>query len=154
MQNLRVFRHKLPAHDGNIPCGCIMIRGIRKAAAVFKMRIFHSQSGSPFVHPFHKFLLASGNVFCHGYTGVVSGGNDNTFDHSFHILCLPFLQVNLGASHGFGIGTGGNCVRHFQAAIFYGIKNKNQCHYFGDACRTAFRIRVFGKDHRSCLRLH
>ena len=154
LQNLRVFRHKLPAHDGNITGRCVMIRGIRKAAAILKMRIFHTKPGSPFVHTFHKLLLASRNVFRHGYTGVVSGGNDNTFDHGFHVLCLSFLQINLGTSHGFCISTGSNCVCHFQAAIFYGVKNENQSHDFGDTCRTASRIRIFGKNHRTGLRFH
>ena len=80
-----------------------MLPGLCKAAAVHKICMFHSKAGCPLIHLPYKFFFTSRQMLCHGHTGIVSGGNDNAFDHGFYGLRFSFFQKYL--SKGLTVGS-------------------------------------------------
>ena len=111
------------------------------------MGICHPQPLGPLIHHVHKGLLVPGYVLCHGHAGVISRGNDNTFDHGLHGLHFPLFQKHLGSSHRLGIGAGYHLIRHGDLPALQRVKNKNQGHDLGDAGRASLLVRVFLINH-------
>ena len=111
------------------------------------MSIFHSKIIRPLVHPIHKGLFCSRNMLCHGYTGVISRSNHNTFDHGFRILCLSLFQKYLRPSHGSGVGTGGNGILQMQGSLTDSIKDQDQRHDLCNTGRASSGVRIPGIDH-------
>ena len=64
---LRIFGNQLPGHQGHVIGGGHVAVHV-KAAAVYKIGVFHAQVFGPLIHAADKFLLAAPDVFCHGYT--------------------------------------------------------------------------------------
>ena len=49
-----------------------------KTAAVNKVGILHTKSGSPLIHLGNEGIFRTGNEFCHGNAGVIGTGNTDT----------------------------------------------------------------------------
>ena len=118
------------------------------------MSILHSQLLCPLIHSFYKLLLTSSNMLCHCHACIIPGGDHNTFDHCFHILCLSFFQEHLGATHGFGICTGSHCVCKLQIPICQTVKDQQKSHDLCNAGRASFLFLAFFIQHRSCICLY
>ena len=153
-KDLRISGDQFTAHKSNIIRRSIMIPGFCQTAAICKMSVFHSEFCCPFVHLFHKSLFRSGKMFCHCHTGIISGSDHNTLDHSLCFLCFSFFQKYLGTAHGFCISTCCNGIIQMKFSIFDCIKNKDQCHDLRNAGRTSSGIRIPGIDHCTRFFLH
>ena len=153
-QNFGIFQDQLPAHERDIVCGGVMPVGICKAAAVLEMSVFHSKTGSPLIHHFYEFLLASRDMLCHGDAGVVSGGDHNTFDKGFHTLGFPLFQIHLGATHGLGVSACCNRILKRKASLLQAVEYEQERHDLCNACGASSRILLFPADHSSGFRFH
>ena len=152
--NLRIFCNQFPGHHGNIPGRCHMIRRIRQAAAIHKIRMVHPQALRPLIHLFYKGSFIARNILCHRDGRVVSGGDDNTFNQRFHRLDLSLLKEYLGAAHGFRVGAGRHLVLQMDFSRLERVENQDQRHNFRNAGRIPGLIRIFLIQHRSRRRLH
>ena len=152
--DLRVLINQFPAHNRNIPgCGHVL-RRIRQAAAVHKIRSRHSKACGTLIHHPYKFPFAPGYVLRHGHGRVISRGNDNALDQRFYCLDFPFLQKYLGAAHGFCIGTCNHFIRELDPSFRQSVKNKDQRHNLCDAGRRTLLIRPLFKNNLACGGFH
>ena len=118
------------------------------------MCIFHSKFCCSFIHVTDKFLLTPANMFCHRYTGIISGSDYDTFNQRFYCLGFAFFKKYLRTTHGFRIGTGSDNIIQFQISLFQRIKDQNQCHDLCNTGRASPCIRILLINNSSGLCLH
>ena len=90
-KNFRVFYRQLPGHNGYVFCRCVMTVGIRQSAAVLKMGVHHSEFCRFGIHFLHKIRFGTRYMFRHRHRCIVTGSDDNAFNHGFQRLRFTFL---------------------------------------------------------------
>ena len=129
-------------------CTCKMSFRVQPVA-VDEMRVLHTKTRRPFVHPGDKLLLASADFFSHGHTGVIGACHGDAFEHRIHSLDLPGFQINLASAHGSRIFRYRYFILRLEPSVRKSVKDQQHGHDLGHACRMAGRILILFIDHFS-----
>ena len=123
-----MVQNQLPAHPGDVVGTGQVARG-GQPGAVDKGGVIHAQLPGPLVHPLHKGVLAARDVLGQGHGAVVGGHHCHRLYHVSDGHLLVFLQPDLAAPHGNGVGGGGDHIIPAQAARVDGLHHQQQGHH-------------------------
>ena len=153
LADVRMVQYQLPAHQGDVIGGGDMALG-GKACGIFKSGVVHPQLLGPLVHPLHKGVLTAGDLFRQRHGAVVGGDHTHRLEHVGDSHLLVFLQPDLAAAHGTGVGGGGDHRVVAQLSGVDGLHGQKNGHDFGDAGRLQLGVLIFGKEDRTGLLFH